>query len=375
MVRTSASPIADVPSVLGMPAFGRGQRRLTGNLVSSPASDRVSIGTRFKRWARLAMTHCLGVKTARAERASVRRIERIGKLALCRRERCATQRIGNGGDKGSRIRVRRPFEDFAPVACLHNAAEIHDGNPVAHVLDNAEVVADHNVGEAESFLQFQQQIDDLGTDGDIQRRYWFVADENFGIEDQRAGDADALALAAREFMRVAASLFGPQPHMPEHRRNASVDLALSRHAMQAQRVFKRATNGLAWIERGVGILKHYLNDTGQCLSIARLPARHDLPVEHDAASRRHLQAKYRKCDSRLAATGFADETEAFTALQFKIDAVDRTQQPPAAAQQATTNRKMDREILHAEDDIVARLPRAFMHGDGTSPVRLHRAMS
>jgi hypothetical protein len=65
--------------------------------------------------------------------------------------------------------VRRPFEDFAPVACLHNGAEIHDGNPVAHVLDNAEVVADHDVGEAERFLQFQQQIDDLGTDRDIQR--------------------------------------------------------------------------------------------------------------------------------------------------------------------------------------------------------------
>jgi hypothetical protein len=96
-----------------------------------------------------------------------------------------------------------------------------------------------------------------------------------------------------------------------------------------------------------------------------LPAVHDLPVQHDAASRRHLQAKYRKCDSRLATTGFADETEAFTALQFEIDAVDRTQQPPAAAQESTTNRKMDREILHAEDDIVAKAPRRFMHGDGT----------
>ncbi len=119
--------------------------------------------------------------------------------------------------------MRRPFEDFAPVACLHNAAEIHDGDPVAHVLDNAEVVADHNVGEAESFLQFQQQIDDLGTDRDIQRRYRFVTDDNPGIEDQRASDADALTLAAREFMRVTASLFGPEAHMPEHRRNPSVD--------------------------------------------------------------------------------------------------------------------------------------------------------
>ena len=72
-----------------------------------------------------------------------------------------------------------------------------------------------------------------------------------------------------------------------------------------------------------------------------------------------------KRDRRLAATGFADEAEALAALQLEIDAVDRTQQPPAAAEQAATDRKMDREILHAEDDIVARLRRGFRHDDGT----------
>jgi hypothetical protein len=46
-----------------------------------------------------------------------------------------------------RIGVRGPFEDFAPVAVLDDAAEIHHGDPVAHVLDHAEVVADHDVGE------------------------------------------------------------------------------------------------------------------------------------------------------------------------------------------------------------------------------------
>jgi hypothetical protein len=31
------------------------------------------------------------------------------------------QRIGDGGDQGLRIGVRRPFEDLAPVAILDNA--------------------------------------------------------------------------------------------------------------------------------------------------------------------------------------------------------------------------------------------------------------
>ena len=63
-----------------------------------------------------------------------------------------------------------------------------------------------------------------------------------------------------------------------------------------------------------------------------------------------------KRNRRLAAAGFADQTEALAALQFEIDAVDRTQQPPAAAEQAAADRKMDREILDAEDDVVAWLP-------------------
>src|SRR6185436_5652355 len=102
---------------------------------------------------------------------------------------------------------------------------------------------------------------------------------------------DALTLAAGKFMRVAARLFGPQPDLPEHRRDASVDLAFGRHAMQAQRGFKRAAHGLAWIERGVGVLKHDLDQTRHGLAIARWPAADDFPVQHDAASRRHLHAK------------------------------------------------------------------------------------
>jgi hypothetical protein len=58
-----------------MPAFRRGQRGLTGNLVGAPAADRMSIGTRFKRRHRRAKTHGPGMETTRTESTSVRRIE------------------------------------------------------------------------------------------------------------------------------------------------------------------------------------------------------------------------------------------------------------------------------------------------------------
>src|SRR3954453_20396043 len=98
-------------SVLRMPAFGRGQRRPTGNLVGSPAPDRVSVGPCFKRRPGLAMRRGFGVTTARTERSSFLRIERIGNLDPCGRRPCGAQRIGNGGDKGLGTQVVRSFED------------------------------------------------------------------------------------------------------------------------------------------------------------------------------------------------------------------------------------------------------------------------
>src|SRR3954468_2523505 len=180
----------------------------------------------------------------------------------------------------------------------------------------------------------------------------------------------ARALAAREFMRVAVGLPRPQAHMPQHLRDAVLDLALGRDAMHAQGIFQRAANGLARIERGIGILKHDLHDAGQRLPIAGWPVGHVLSVQHDAAARRGHQAKDRQCDRGLAGAGLADEAEAFAALEGEIDAVDGTKQPAAAPQQAASERKMDREIPDAENDVVVwpcltQPVLRLMHGDDT----------
>ncbi|MCY1309442.1 hypothetical protein D9M70_595380 [compost metagenome] len=67
-------------------------------------------------------------------------------------------------------------------------------------------MADHQIGEAELFLKVEQQVDDLCADRYVEGRDRLVEHDDLGLEDQRAGDADALALAAGEFMRVAPRL-------------------------------------------------------------------------------------------------------------------------------------------------------------------------
>ena len=64
-----------------------------------------------------------------------------------------------------------------------------------------EVVGDEDVGDAELALQALQQVDDLRLHRDVERRDRLVADDQRGLDRERAGDRDALALAARELVR------------------------------------------------------------------------------------------------------------------------------------------------------------------------------
>ena len=56
---------------------------------------------------------------------------------------------------------------------------------------------------SKSVLQVAQQVEDLRLDRDVERRHRLVADDQLRLERERPRDADPLALAARELVRVA----------------------------------------------------------------------------------------------------------------------------------------------------------------------------
>ena len=93
---------------------------------------------------------------------------------------------------------------------LDDAAEIHHGDALADVLDHREVVRDEQVGEAELLLQVLEQVDHLRLDRHVERRDRLVAHDQLRLDRERARDADALALPAGEFVRIAAHVIGLQ---------------------------------------------------------------------------------------------------------------------------------------------------------------------
>src|SRR5581483_5742759 len=106
-------------------------------------------------------------------------------------------------------------------------------------------------------LELEEQVHDLRLDRDVERGDRLVEDQELGLERERARDADALALPARELVRVA-------------RREALVEAdeveqlgdALARVGPRAAEVPERLrddrADGEARIERGVRVLEDHL---------------------------------------------------------------------------------------------------------------------
>ena len=115
-----------------------------------------------------------------------------------------------GGEQGFGVGRLRGVEDAAGQAHFDYFSGFEDDDAVRQRADHREVVADEQIGDAVTGLQGAQQVEDFRLDRDVQGAGGFVKDEDFGLQDEGAGDGDALALAAAEFMRVAGSGVGRQ---------------------------------------------------------------------------------------------------------------------------------------------------------------------
>lgn len=83
------------------------------------------------------------------------------------------------------------------LAVLHQIAQVHNADSVGDMLDDGQIVRDEKIRQVALFLQGFQQVDDLRLNGDVQRGDRLIADDELGVQGQRTGNADTLALARR----------------------------------------------------------------------------------------------------------------------------------------------------------------------------------
>ena len=108
-----------------------------------------------------------------------------------------------GFDKPTRVGVERIGDDVQRRPGLDELAGVHDGDAVAGLGKHAQVVGDHDEGDAALSDQIGEQGEDLGLHDDIEGGGRLVCDHELGIARQRHRHHHALSLAPRKLVRVA----------------------------------------------------------------------------------------------------------------------------------------------------------------------------
>ena len=127
------------------------------------------------------------------------------------------------------------------------------------MFDHAQVVADEQIGQPQLLAQVHEQVEDLSLDGDVQSRHRLVAHQHRRLHGQRPGNADALALAATELVRVTVAQRRVQAGAFELRTHVVVQAARIGEAMQLRGLTHDARHAQTRIQTRMRVLEHHLH--------------------------------------------------------------------------------------------------------------------
>src|SRR4051794_6932643 len=240
------------------------------------------------------------------------------------------------------------LEQILRPALFDDPAQIHHRDLVAEIVDDGQVVADQDVTEAELLLEVLHQVQDLRLHGDVERGDRLVGDDQLRLGDQRARNSDALALAAGEFVRIFLRIGIAQAHLPQHRGDAGTKRRAINPLQHGQRFGDDTRDGLAWVERSVGILEHHLEIAAGAAQLVGGDAVEVAAEQRDLPRCRPLQRHHHPRECRLPGAGFADDAEALAGVDPHADAVERAHLPRRAEHAFARQRVALLEVLHVE---------------------------
>ena len=243
-------------------------------------------------------------------------------------------------------------EDVAGRAPLHDAAGIHDHDPVGDLGDDAEIMGDQHDGGAEVAAELLQQLQDLSLHRHIEGRRRLVGDEQRGIAGERHGDEAALAHAARELMGVAVHRHRGigNPDLAQELDRALAGLAAGEAGMGADLLLDLPADGIDRGQRGHGILEDH-GDLAAAHGAELAPGETDelAPLVEDRAADHRIgivdQPHHAHQRDGLARAGLAHHADDLMGVDAEGDAADGMQQPVLGAEG-------DREVPHLEQRLL-----------------------
>src|SRR5882672_5962154 len=142
----------------------------------------------------------------------------------------------------------RRRENGVARADLDRTPEVDHQHPIGDVTYDGKVVRYEKISELERLLQFSEQIQHLGPYRYVERGHRLVEHEDAWPQHQGTRDRDALALTAREHVRITVVMFGAQAHLRHHLLRRRATCGCTEVGVDEQRLLERTSNGLARIQ-------------------------------------------------------------------------------------------------------------------------------
>jgi len=189
----------------------------------------------------------------------------------------------------------------------------------------------------------------LGLHRNIERRNGFVADDEFWLDRDRTGDADALALAAGKFVRVAAQMIGFEIDFFEQGGCPIASVAaIGANFLNYHRLGQRRFDRHSWVERTVRVLEDDLHPASHASQGAGAQLGHIDTVKMDLATGRFEKPQDGSAGGRFTAARLAHQAKRLALVNLKANAIDCSDMIDHARQESAAHGKVNLQIAYFE---------------------------
>ena len=252
-----------------------------------------------------------------------------------------------------RVGVQRVSGQVARVRQFDDLAKVHHGDAVAHVFDHGKIVGDEDIGQVQLLLDVLHQVEYLRLNGHIQRRDRLIADEQVGADAQRAGNAQALALAAGKLVRKAHQVVRLDVDQLEGGLDHRLPFLGALVAVYLERLGEGIVDALDRVERGIGVLKDHLHALAELEQFLTVEA-HDVLelavkiVEYLAAGG-VLQTHDGLAQRGLAAAGFPHHAQRLALIDGEAEVIHGLDVADVALEHPLAQRIPCAQVLDVEN--------------------------
>ena len=187
-------------------------------------------------------------------------------------------------------------------------------------------MGNEDIGQAQILLQLFEQVQNLRLNGNVQRGNRLVANDDFGVHRQSAGNADTLTAAAVQLMRIYIGIALCQTNGTHQLQGTLFNrFPALNQLMLDNRLADKLHNGFTRVQRRERILENHLHFLAQWAHFLTAQLGDIVALEDDFAAGGLNQLQDAAAGGRFTAAGFAYDTQSFALLQSKAYTVDSVQ--------------------------------------------------